>query len=39
MKSLKSVGEILINYDWDKLVPMYGFGGLPRFGAVNNGKT
>lgn len=32
MNSLKSVGEILINYDWDKLVPMYGFGGLPKFG-------
>lgn len=26
-KALFSVGEILLNYDSDKLVPMYGFGG------------
>ena len=28
--ALKSVSEILINYDYDKLVPMYGFGGKPK---------
>lgn len=24
------MGDILINYDSDKLVPMYGFGGIPK---------
>jgi hypothetical protein len=28
-----AVSEILLNYDYDKLVPVYGFG------AVNNPKT
>ncbi len=27
---MKSVGEILLNYDHDKKVPMYGFGGKPK---------
>lgn len=26
-QAIFSVGEILLNYDADKLVPMYGFGG------------
>ena len=26
-KAIKAVGEILMNYDYDKLVPIYGFGG------------
>jgi hypothetical protein len=25
-----SVGEILLEYDDDKSVPMFGFGGIPR---------
>lgn len=34
-QSLKSVGDILINYDYDKIVPMYGFGGVPHFPGLN----
>ena len=34
-KALFSVGEILLNYDSDKLVPMYGFGGKIQ-GQVNH---
>ena len=30
-----SVGEILLNYDHDKLIPMYGFGAKPRFPGLN----
>ena len=30
-KAMMSVGEILLNYDTDKLVPVYGFGARPRF--------
>ena len=28
---IQSVGEILIHYDTDKMVPVYGFGAKPRF--------
>ena len=28
---IQSVGEILIHYDSDKMVPVYGFGAKPRF--------
>lgn len=31
LQAIKAVGQILINYDSDKLVPMYGFGGIPKF--------
>eukprot|EP00828_Plagiopyla_frontata_P003800 TRINITY_DN11254_c0_g1_i2.p2 TRINITY_DN11254_c0_g1~~TRINITY_DN11254_c0_g1_i2.p2 ORF type:complete len:323 (-),score=48.85 TRINITY_DN11254_c0_g1_i2:185-1153(-) len=30
-KAIDSVGQILINYDYDKLIPCYGFGGKPQF--------
>jgi hypothetical protein len=29
--AIKTVGEILINYDNDKMIPVYGFGGKPHF--------
>ena len=29
--ALEAVGGILISYDSDKLVPAYGFGGVPKF--------
>lgn len=25
------MSEILLNYDFDKKIPMYGFGGVPHF--------
>lgn len=28
---MQSVGEILLEYDDDKMVPMFGFGAIPRF--------
>lgn len=27
---MKSLGGIIISYDFDKLVPIYGFGGIPK---------
>ena len=30
-QALSSVGEIILNYDHDKMVPMYGFGAQPKF--------
>ena len=40
-KAIKSVGEILINYDHDKIVPVYGFGGKPSMPNLrtNNNAT
>mmetsp|Transcript_13122 Transcript_13122/g.24562 ORF Transcript_13122/g.24562 Transcript_13122/m.24562 type:complete len:459 (+) Transcript_13122:223-1599(+) len=32
-RAIASVGEILMNYDQDKLVPVWGFGGSPVHGA------
>ena len=29
--ALEAVANILISYDPDKLVPLYGFGGVPKF--------
>jgi hypothetical protein len=29
--TLRSVADILLNYDYDKLVPCFGFGAKPRF--------
>lgn len=29
-KAITSVGSILLNYDNDKLVPVFGFGGIPN---------
>ena len=36
IKAIQSVGEILLNYDYDKLVPLYGFGGKPRLPTLNS---
>jgi len=30
-KAIHGVCEILLNYDYDRKVPMFGFGGKPRF--------
>lgn len=30
-QAICSVGEILLDYDFDKKIPCYGFGGVPRF--------
>lgn len=29
-QAIMSVGDILLNYDYDKMVPVYGFGGKPK---------
>jgi len=34
-KAMKSVGQILLDYDDDSQVPMYGFGAKPRFPNLN----
>lgn len=36
-QAIRSVGSILLEYDHDKLVPVYGFGGVPRVG-IDQGK-
>ena len=36
-QAIQAVGSILLEYDHDKLVPIYGFGGVPRI-PVDNGK-
>lgn len=30
-QAIFSVGEILLDYDFDKKVPCFGFGGVPRY--------
>ena len=35
-RAIKGVCEILLNYDSDKRVPMYGFGGRPKFPNMNS---
>ena len=30
-QAMQAVGQILLDYDDDKLVPMYGFGAKPKF--------
>ena len=30
-RTIKYLGELLLNYDYDKEVPVFGFGGIPRF--------
>lgn len=30
-QAISAVGEILLNYDYDKQVPVYGFGGKPKY--------
>jgi len=34
-----AVGSILLNYDDDRLVPMYGFGAKPRFPNLSSKQT
>ena len=34
-KAIQSVGEILLNYDHDKVVPVYGFGAKLNFPSMN----
>lgn len=38
-QALYSVGEIILNYDYDKMVPMFGFGGKPRFPGFTTDKV
>lgn len=35
LEAIESVSEILLHYDHDKRVPLYGFGGIPRFSHSN----
>ena len=34
-QAILAVGEILLNYDYDKMVPVFGFGGKPRLPHFN----
>jgi len=34
-----SVGEILVNYDYDNQVPVYGFGCKPHLPLINTNQT
>ena len=38
-RAISSVCEILLNYDHDRSVPVFGFGGKPRFPTLNSVKT
>ena len=38
-KAMSSCGEILLNYDYDKMVPVYGFGGKPKFPNLASYQT
>jgi len=35
-QAMWAVGDILLNYDDDKLVPMYGFGAKPKYQNYNS---
>ncbi|CAD8151829.1 unnamed protein product [Paramecium octaurelia] len=39
LQAITSVVEILINYDHDKKVPIYGFGCQPAFNLINTNQT
>ncbi|CAK86273.1 unnamed protein product (macronuclear) [Paramecium tetraurelia] len=39
LQAITSVVEILINYDYDKKVPVYGFGCKPKFNVLNTNQT
>ncbi|CAD8087146.1 unnamed protein product [Paramecium sonneborni] len=39
LQAITSVVEILINYDYDKKVPVYGFGCKPKLKILNTNKT
>jgi len=36
LSALRTVGEILLAYDYDKLVPSYGFGAKLRYPRLNS---
>lgn len=38
-QAIMSVGEILLNYDEDKMVPFYGFGAKPKLPHFNFNQT
>ena len=38
-KAMYAVSEILLNYDYDRNVPLFGFGGKPRFPTLQSPKT
>ena len=38
-QALVSVGEIILNYDHDKMIPMYGFGAVPKFPKFTKSDT
>ncbi|KAM3138201.1 hypothetical protein pb186bvf_009664 [Paramecium bursaria] len=38
-QAIVSVGDILINYDYDKKVPVYGFGCKPKLNMINTNET
>lgn len=38
-RTTHSVCDILLNYDWDQQVPVYGFGGKPRFPNLTSTQT
>jgi hypothetical protein len=37
--AILSVGEILVNYDYDQMIPVYGFGCKPRMETLNSNST
>ena len=38
-RAIMAVGNILLNYDYDKMVPAFGFGAKPRFPQVYSDTT
>lgn len=38
-KAIMAVGNILLNYDYDKMVPAFGFGGKPKFPTLHSDTT
>lgn len=38
-KAIMAVGNILLNYDYDKMIPTFGFGAKPRFPALTRNSV
>lgn len=38
-QALLSIGEIILNFDYDKMIPMFGFGGKPNFPNFKSHET
>jgi hypothetical protein len=36
---MKYLGELLLSYDSDKEVPVFGFGGIPKFEKLSSNKV